>query len=187
MRAAARSGGWSARGRCSPRAARARTGTGATTTAARPPPACTSCACARGSRNAARGSSFCADSRYDGRVIRILLVLVCVLSTSCGGPLNFTHPEQPRYVGHPLREAPPVPDSLQVVAFNIKFAIEIDGSIELFRTDPAMRTADIILLQEMDVPGTRKIAHALGMHYVYYPATINPQTDRAFGNAILSR
>ena len=120
-------------------------------------------------------------------MIRLLLALVCLLSCACGGPLNFTHPDQPRYVGQPLREPPPVPDSLQVVAFNIKFAEEMDGAIELFRTDPAMRKADIVLLQEMDVPGVRKIAHALGMHYVYYPATINPQINKPFGNAILSR
>jgi endonuclease/exonuclease/phosphatase family metal-dependent hydrolase len=120
-------------------------------------------------------------------VIRLLLALVCLLSCACGGPLNFTHPTLPRYSGQSSHAAPPVPDSLQVVAFNIKFALDMDGSIELFRTNPDMRTAGIILLQEMDVPGVRKIAHALDMHYVYYPATINPQTDRPFGNAILSR
>jgi endonuclease/exonuclease/phosphatase family metal-dependent hydrolase len=120
-------------------------------------------------------------------VIRIFLALVCVLLTSCGGPLNFTHPDQPRYAGRPLHESPPVPDSLRVVSFNIKFAIDMDGAIKLFRSNPALRPADIVLLQEMDVPGARKIAHALGMHYVYYPATVNPQTDRPFGNAILSR
>jgi endonuclease/exonuclease/phosphatase family metal-dependent hydrolase len=116
-----------------------------------------------------------------------LLAIVAAFATSCGGPLNFTHPNAPRYAGHPLHDPPPVPDSLRVVSFNIKFAIDMDGAIKLFRSDPAMRPADIILLQEMDVPGVRKIAHALDMHYVYYPATINPQTDRAFGDAILSR
>ena len=120
-------------------------------------------------------------------MIRLILALVCLLLPSCGGPLNFTHPDQPRYAGQPLTEPPPVPDSLQVVSFNIKFALDIDGSIKLFRSDPAMRNAGIVLLQEMDVPGVRKIAHALGMHYVYYPATINPQINKPFGNAILSR
>ena len=121
------------------------------------------------------------------RLRLVVLSLIAALASSCGGPLNFTHPEQPRYSGHPLAEPPPPPDSLQVVSFNIKFAVEIPGAIRLFRDDPAMRNADLVLLQEMDVVGTRKIAHALGMHYVYYPATINPQTDRPFGNAILSR
>ena len=118
---------------------------------------------------------------------RILLVLACLLLSSCGGPLNFTHPNEPRYSGHPLAEAPPAPESLQVVCFNIKFAEDIKGSIALFHEHPAMRNADLVLLQEMDVPGVRKIAHALHMHYVYYPATINPQINKPFGNAILSR
>jgi hypothetical protein len=74
-----------------------------------------------------------------------------------------------------------------VVCYNVKFAEDIKGTIALFHEHPAMRHADLVLLQEMDVPGVRKIAHALRMHYVYYPATINPQTDRPFGNAILAR
>jgi len=122
-----------------------------------------------------------------GGVIRILLALVCVVLTSCGGPLNFTHPNEPRYSGYPLAQAPPPPDSLRVVSFNIKFAEDMKGAIRLIEEHPALRNPDILLLQEMDVPGVRKIAHALGMHYVYYPATINPQINRLFGNAILSR
>jgi len=39
----------------------------------------------------------------------------------------------------------------------------------------------------MDAPGTRQIADSLGLHYLYFPATIHPANDRDFGNAILSR
>lgn len=116
------------------------------------------------------------------------LIAVALLVTGCGGPLNFTDPDEPRYEGHPLSEAPPpAADSLVIVSFNIKFAIDMDGAIALFKSDPVMKKADVVLLQEMDVPGVRKIAHALDMNYVYYPATINPQSQRPFGNAILAR
>jgi endonuclease/exonuclease/phosphatase family metal-dependent hydrolase len=115
------------------------------------------------------------------------LALLALLS-SCAAPLNFTDPRAPRYAGRPLAaKIPATPDSLRVVTFNLKFAVEVDRAIALFTADPAMRAADVILLQEMDVVGTRRIAHALGTHYVYYPATINPLTNRPFGNAILSR
>jgi endonuclease/exonuclease/phosphatase family metal-dependent hydrolase len=110
-----------------------------------------------------------------------------LLLASCAGPLNFTEPNAPRYAGDPLRDRPRAADSLRVVTFNIKFALGIDSALELFRHEPAMREADLILLQEMDVVGTRRLAHDLGLHYVYYPATINPVTGRPFGNAILAR
>ena len=116
------------------------------------------------------------------------VALAALFVSGCGGPLNFTDPDGPRYSGHPLSEViPPAPDSLRVVSFNLKFGIDVDGMIGLFRTDPVLRKADVLLLQEMDVPSTRAVAHALDMHYVYYPATINPQSQRPFGNAILAR
>jgi endonuclease/exonuclease/phosphatase family metal-dependent hydrolase len=118
---------------------------------------------------------------------RTLLLAPLLLLSSCAGPLNFTDTRAPRYAGSPLRSPPPASDSLRVVTFNIKFAQEVDAALELFRRDPAMRDADVVLLQEMDVAGTRRIAHDLGLHYVYYPATINPMTGRPFGNAILAR
>jgi endonuclease/exonuclease/phosphatase family metal-dependent hydrolase len=121
------------------------------------------------------------------RGLRTLTLAIALLAAGCGGPLNFTDPNGPRYEGHPLKESPPAPDSLVVVSYNIKFAIDMDGAIALFRSHPVLEKADVVLLQEMDVPGVRKIAHALGMHYVYYPATINPQSQRPFGNAILAR
>ena len=39
----------------------------------------------------------------------------------------------------------------------------------------------------MDAPGTERIATALGMAWVYYPAILHLRTKRDFGNAVLSR
>ncbi|MBC7897222.1 MAG: endonuclease/exonuclease/phosphatase family protein [Cytophagaceae bacterium] len=50
-----------------------------------------------------------------------------------------------------------------------------------------MRGADVILLQEMDAAGTRKLARALRRSYVYYPAIFHRWTRRDVGNAVLSR
>jgi len=77
-------------------------------------------------------------------------------------------------------------DSVRVVTFNIQYAIHVDRAIALIRTTPELAGADIVTLQEMDEPGTRAIAESLGMHYVYYPATLHPHTHRDFGDAILS-
>jgi len=113
------------------------------------------------------------------------------LSVACRTGLNYVGLHGPRYVGG----ASPVvrvlshrsPDALRLVTFNIQFARHVDRAIGLLDSSPALRDADIITLQEMDAAGTERIAAALGMSYVYYPATVHPKTGRDFGNAILSR
>lgn len=115
--------------------------------------------------------------------------------TACRTALNYSGPDGPRYVGAgdvelvrpALGSHGATPDSIRVVTFNIKFAREIDRAAELLRSTMALRSPDIVTLQEMDEPGVRRLAAALDMSYVYYPATVHPQTGRDFGNAILSR
>jgi endonuclease/exonuclease/phosphatase family metal-dependent hydrolase len=45
----------------------------------------------------------------------------------------------------------------------------------------------VILVQEMDSSASRRIAEALGVWYVYYPAIFHLRADRQFGNAVFSR
>jgi endonuclease/exonuclease/phosphatase family metal-dependent hydrolase len=104
---------------------------------------------------------------------------------------NYQSPFGPRYAGVAPTGPPAIPRSgalaIRVVTFNVQFARRVDQAIALLRASAALRNADIIALQEMDAPGTRRIAAALSMSYVYYPASVSPQTGRDFGNAILSR
>jgi endonuclease/exonuclease/phosphatase family metal-dependent hydrolase len=121
--------------------------------------------------------------------------LACALTlASCAAPSNFTSPAGPRYAGGgptpPVAERTEVaasPRTLHVVTFNIKFARAIDPAVALLGHDARLKDADVLLLQEMDARGTQRIARALGMYYVYYPATLHPVTGRGFGPAILSR
>ena len=114
-----------------------------------------------------------------------------VLGIGCRTGLNYVGAHGPRYVGGaaPALRMAAVASArdVRLVTFNIQFALHVDRAITLFDSLPALRDADIITLQEMDVAGTRRMAMALGMHYVYYPATVHPKTGRDFGNAILSR
>ena len=104
---------------------------------------------------------------------------------------NYASPLGPRYAGTSSTAASPVPltgaPTLRVVTFNVQYAQHVDRAIALIESSAALRTADIIALQEMDAPGARRIAEALAMSYVYYPASVAPATGRDFGNAILSR
>lgn len=73
------------------------------------------------------------------------------------------------------------------MSFNIEFAYQVDSAIALLASDPALRGAHVLLLQEMDEVATRKVAEALNLWYVYYPAIFHLRTKRQFGNAVLSR
>ena len=119
----------------------------------------------------------------------LLLPVVAALATGCRTGLNYAHPEAPRYAGGAPSAARPAraADTLRVVTFNIELGSQIDSALVVLRTDPAARGADIVLLQEMDEPGTARVAAALGMAYVYYPGSLRSSTRRDFGNAVLSR
>jgi endonuclease/exonuclease/phosphatase family metal-dependent hydrolase len=119
-----------------------------------------------------------------------LVVISLVLAGACRTGHDYPSAAGPRYVGGPPRLAPESrthPGTLRIVSFNIEFARRIDGAIALLTSDPALRAADVILLQEMDAAGTQLVAHALGMSYVYYPAIFHRRARRDFGNAVLSR
>ena len=118
------------------------------------------------------------------RALLFLLVLA-----GCQTGRNYPSPEGPRYAGHAGAPPPsePAPRTLRVVSFNIEFALRVDSAIGLLASDPALRGADVLLLQEMNEEATRRVAEALGMWYVYYPAIFHLRTKRHFGNAVLSR
>jgi endonuclease/exonuclease/phosphatase (EEP) superfamily protein YafD len=129
------------------------------------------------------------DSRavsFDNGLMRRLLAAVLALAaTACTVALNYTNPEGPRYVGAPA--APHRPASrpfLRIDTFNVEHAHHPDGAAVCLARPP-LHEADVVLLQEMDAPGTEKIATALGLGYVYYPAN-SRRGEPDMGNAILS-
>ncbi|MGH7680818.1 MAG: endonuclease/exonuclease/phosphatase family protein [Candidatus Eiseniibacteriota bacterium] len=119
------------------------------------------------------------------RFLRAVPVLLAAALASCAPPQNYANPDEPRFAG--CFPSPPDSTEIRVVTFNIQFSKHIDEAIALLEGDPTLRRADILLVQEMDEPGVRRLAAALGMCFVYYPATIHPSTHRDFGNAILSK
>jgi endonuclease/exonuclease/phosphatase family metal-dependent hydrolase len=122
------------------------------------------------------------------RAQRMAAALVVLLVAGCGIGRNYLERDVPRYSGTPPYTAmPAVPDTLRIVSFNIEFAFEVDSAIAVLRSSPELKTADIVLLQEMDADATARVARALGMWYVFYPATFHFRTRRDFGNAVLAR
>ncbi len=112
-----------------------------------------------------------------------------LLLAGCRTGRNYTSPEGPRYAGGSaiIRGEPADTTRVRVVSFNIQFALRVDSAIAVLTSVPALRGADVILLQEMDEDATERVAAALGLSYVYYPAVFHLRTHRGFGNAVLSR
>lgn len=122
------------------------------------------------------------------RLGTVILFLAALSWLGCATAHNYLEADSPRYAGGPGQvphEASP-DGSLKVVTFNVAYARKITEAVAALRAEP-LRGADVIALQEMDAPGTASIAEALGLNYVYYPASRHPKTGRDFGNAILSR
>jgi endonuclease/exonuclease/phosphatase family metal-dependent hydrolase len=116
------------------------------------------------------------------------LLLGVTTLAACRTGRNYPDALAPRFSGESVGAATAtLPDTIRIVSFNIEFAREIDRAIALLRDDPALREADILLLQEMDADGTRRVAEALQLEWVYYPAIRHLRSGRDFGNAVLSR
>jgi endonuclease/exonuclease/phosphatase family metal-dependent hydrolase len=115
---------------------------------------------------------------------------VCLLLLgACRTGSNYASPSGPRYSGSiPAQQAPARHgDTLRIVSFNIQMAARVDSALVVLQADSGLWTADVVLLQEMDEAGTRRVAEALGMGFVYYPASHRFKTGRDFGNAVLTR
>jgi endonuclease/exonuclease/phosphatase family metal-dependent hydrolase len=119
------------------------------------------------------------------RLLPIMTIALATALTACAGPHNYVEPSGPRY--SQCYATATDTTEIRVVTFNIKYSKEIEKAIDLIENTPGLRGADILLLQEMDATGVHQIAFALGMCYVYYPATVHPSSGRDFGDAILSR
>lgn len=107
----------------------------------------------------------------------------------CRTGVNYAEPGGPRHSGG-LTATPPEsawPDTLLVVTYNVQESREVGRALEVLQSDPAVAHPDVVLLQEMDADGTARLARALGMAWVYYPAVRRTGTGRDFGNAVLSR
>lgn len=96
---------------------------------------------------------------------------------------NYEEPDAPKFEGKYVAGLSEFDGVLTAVSYNINFAEFITEAIEDLAGVPI---PDVVLLQEMDEAGTDRIAQALAMDYVYYPASVHKH-NKNFGNAILSR
>lgn len=107
---------------------------------------------------------------------------------ACRGGINYESPHGPRYSG----PAPGCPSrrsdaDFLAVTYNVEFSRRVDEAIRVLRDTPELADADAVLLQEMTADATARIAAALAMGYVYYPAIHHGRAGQDFGNAVLSR
>ena len=125
------------------------------------------------------------------RRLVVLLLAAAVGAGGCRAVINYQSPLGPRYAGGSTAASPAAVAAgshlLRVVTYNVQWGKHVDRAINVLTTRAPLPDADIVVLQEMDAEGTRRIADALGMAWVYYPAAVHPKLGHDFGNAILSR
>src|SRR5688500_17144688 len=102
----------------------------------------------------------------------LLAALVAAVAlAACRTGRNYDDPGAPRHAGAPRGgDVRAATDTLRVVSFNTAFARRLDAAMAMLDTHTALRGADVVLLQEMTGDATRRVAQALGLHWVYYPA-----------------
>ena len=118
--------------------------------------------------------------------MRVAALCFALFAVGCAHAHNYLDSHAPLYEGT-LAAAPGSLEAVRVVSFNIEYALRVPAAIDALRSQPALRDADLLLLQEMDAPGTESIARALGMNYVYCPSSVSPKYRRDVGTAVLSR
>jgi endonuclease/exonuclease/phosphatase family metal-dependent hydrolase len=121
--------------------------------------------------------------------MRLLTLVLLLFVAACRTGRNYPGTEGPRYAGVPASNAASraSADTLRIVSFNVEFSRRVDSAIVVLTSDSALRNADVVLLQEMSADAAKRIAEALDVWYVYYPAIFHGRADRQFGNAVLSR
>ena len=134
-----------------------------------------------GSRLPAPGSRLSSQvSRLTSHVSRLTPMNVYLAAmTSPDSVMRYARPAPE------LRAAPGM--SLRIATFNLFFAKRIDRAIAVARAEPNLAAADVLALQEADETAAHRIAEALGLGFVYYPALRHPRTGRNFGPALLAR
>lgn len=132
--------------------------------------------------------------RVDRRVFPwLLLAALASREASAGPPCAHLPADDPESlpcevaVREPAAKAPGEP--IRVVTFNVHFGADVASLARAVRQNPRLRTADVLLLQEIEShPGARRpalLAEALGLNVVYAPA--RGEGEGTHGLAILSR
>ena len=117
----------------------------------------------------------------------LYLLVALLVATGCSLVENYDDPEGPRYAAEfaaRLEGGAAELEEFTVCTFNIEFAQDIEQAIHELQTNPQLSSCAVLLLQEMDWPGSQSIAEALLLDVVYYPGSVHSGKD--FGNAVLS-
>jgi endonuclease/exonuclease/phosphatase family metal-dependent hydrolase len=75
---------------------------------------------------------------------------------------------------------------LRVVTWNIELGKNVDSAAELLTTQPDLRDADLILVQEMSPASIDRLSQLLELPALYSSPANHPKTKEPIGNAVLS-
>jgi endonuclease/exonuclease/phosphatase family metal-dependent hydrolase len=131
--------------------------------------------------------------RFTPLLIRLLLLGLAGASPPALGAQETTEPPLTPEVRELLPPPTAVPVAVRVVSFNVHYAHDVSLLAQSIRDNPNLRTADLLLIQEIEsypaegASRARKLAKALQLNYVYAPARRTEAGVGTHGLAILSR
>ena len=122
--------------------------------------------------------------KFHPKALALAAASVGVLGVAgCALDSPYLDPDGPRYSGD-FTVGEPEPDGeLRVVAFNLEFGMDVPVAVVALQS-PELANFDLLLMQEQTPESCDEIAAALGLRYVYYPATVKRGGD--FGNVVFS-
>ena len=117
-----------------------------------------------------------ADSGSMRRLLKTTIAaasLAC--AAGCAAALNYDDPAGPvLVVQQPSSRL--ATGEIRLVTFNVKWGEHVDRAADLLTRPGPLKDADVLFLQEMDGPGTEKLARTLGMNSIYVPSARHPSS-----------
>jgi endonuclease/exonuclease/phosphatase family metal-dependent hydrolase len=117
----------------------------------------------------------------------VLVFLLAVFAASKKPIGDYSDPEGPSYEGNYADTADRFDGQLRVVSWNLHYADDLETLVKTLETSDKLRDADILLLQELDVDAAKALAQDMHYNYVYYPAVLDRERRKEYGNAVLSK
>jgi endonuclease/exonuclease/phosphatase family metal-dependent hydrolase len=101
--------------------------------------------------------------------------------------INYTDPKGPVEQGSFVDSEEAFDGILRVTTWNLHFGEDVNKVIATLKTAGELQASDLLLFQEIDAEGVKKIAKELRYMYIYFPTVFSHQRQKEYGIAILSK
>ncbi len=120
-------------------------------------------------------------------IVSLLLLVAILLLVWRNHYINYTDPRGQLLKGGYANSTNVSDGTLGVVTWNLHFGEKLDEIILTLENSSEFQGKELLLLQEINGEGAKKIARQLRYNYIYYPTVFSRQRGDEYGLAILSK